>query len=203
MAGEGTAAGQRAGRPRGIRTKSAWLLALPFLVLAQPTVRALAAGAVVASLGLVLRGWSAGTIRKDEALATTGPYAHLRHPLYVGSFLIGVGLAAAGGHWLWPVLVAAFFAALYGRTVAEERERLTSRFGERYLTYAARVPAVIPRLRPYRAEGAGGLAAGGGDPGARADGFAWRRYIRNREWEALVGVAAALAVLAAKSRFVR
>jgi hypothetical protein len=180
-------------RPRGLRTKSAWLLAIPFLVAARPTGPALAAGAAVAAAGLLLRGWAAGTIRKDEALTTTGPYARLRHPLYVGSFLIGTGLAVAGGHWLWPVLVLAFFAAVYRRTVAEEAERLTSLFGERYWTYAANVPAVLPRLRPY------GRTPEEPSPRGPDDGFAWPRYLRNREWEALLGVGAALAVLAAKA----
>ena len=190
MPGGGTDGGAGSARPRGVRTKSAWLLALPFLVLAQPTARAITAGAVLVLLGLLLRGWSAGTIRKDEALTTTGPYAHLRHPLYVGSFLIGIGLGVAGGHWIWPLLVTGFFSALYHRTVAEEGERLTKLFGERYRTYATSVPAVLPRLRPYR-----GTA---GD--APSVGFTWRRYLRNREWEALLGVVAALAVLAVKAR---
>jgi hypothetical protein len=192
LVGGAVGRGGASDRPRGFRTKSAWLVALPFLALARPTASALMAGAVLAVLGLLLRGWSAGTIRKDEALATTGPYAHLRHPLYVGSFLIGIGLGIAGGHWLWPLLVSAYFAALYRRTVVEEGERLTTLFGERYLTYAASVPAVVPRLRPRR----GGEKASSPSSG----GFTWRRYLRNREWEALLGVAAALALLATKAR---
>jgi protein-S-isoprenylcysteine O-methyltransferase Ste14 len=172
--------------PRGRRTKSAWLLAVPFLVLARPTATAVGVGATLAALGLLLRGWAAGTIRKDEELTTGGPYARLRHPLYVGSFLVGLGLGVAGGHWIWPVLVGGLFATTYRRTVAEETTRLTELFGARYLEYAARVPALRPRLTPYR--------TGAATPG----GFAWRRYVRNREWEALLGAAAAFAVLALK-----
>lgn len=176
-------------RPRGTRIRIAWLLLLVFLALARPTREGLWAGALLVSLGLLLRGWAAGTIRKDEALAVTGPYAHVRHPLYVGSFLIGMGLAVAGGQWVWPVLVVAFFAAVYGRTVSEERARLTLLFGARYEEYAAEVPPLVPRLRSYQ-------------PGdVVQDGFAWARYLRNREWEALLGAAAALAALAAKLRW--
>jgi hypothetical protein len=182
-------AARASSRPRGVRTKSAWLLAVPFLALARPALEPLAAGGAIALIGLVLRGWSAGTIRKDEELTTSGPYAHLRHPLYVGSFLIGVGMSVAGGHWVWTALVVGFFAALYGRTLAEEGERLATIFGTRYQEYAARVPALLPRLTPFRpAEGA-------------TSGFAWRRYARNREWEALLGTAAAFAALAAKARW--
>jgi protein-S-isoprenylcysteine O-methyltransferase Ste14 len=169
-----------------MRTKSAWLLVVPFLVFGRPAPAALGGGAVLAVLGLLLRGWAAGTIRKDEELTTNGPYSRLRHPLYAGSFLIGMGLAVAGGHWIWPLLVVGFFAAIYGRTVADERARLTELFGARYVEYAARVPALLPRLFPYRAEA------------PASGGFAWSRYLRNREWEALLGAAAAFAILTGK-----
>jgi hypothetical protein len=143
---------------------------------------------MVATLtGLVLRGWSAGTIRKGEALTTSGPYAFLRNPLYVGSFLVGAGLAVAGGSWLWLVLFLGFFAAVYGPTIAAEAERLTEQFGQLYVDYSAEVPAFVPRLTPFR----GGVTES-------AAPFTWRQYERNREWEALLGAAAAYAALAFK-----
>lgn len=169
-----------------MRTKSAWLLVVPFLFLSSPTPGTLGGGAALAALGLLLRAWAAGTIRKDEELTTTGPYARLRHPLYVGSFLIGTGLGIAGGHWIWPALVAGFFAVIYRRTIAEERGRLTGLFGASYVEYAASVPALLPRLTPYRT------------PAAVPPGFAWARYLRNREWEASLGAVAAFAVLMIK-----
>lgn len=168
----------------GIRTKSAWLIAVPFFVLAGPTPARLAIGAVISALGLALRGWSAGTIHKNEALTTSGPYAFVRNPLYVGSFLIGGGLAVAGGSWLWLVLFLVFYAALYGPTVSAEAERLTEQFGHLYVEYSAKVPAFIPRLTPFRAGAANVL-----------EGFRWSQYERNREWEALLGAGAAFVVL--------
>jgi len=179
-------------RPRGVRTKSAWLLALPFLVLARPSSDGLWAGALLTGLGLALRAWAAGIIHKDERLTTTGPYAYLRHPLYVGSFVIGMGLAVAGGQWIWSALVVAYFVAVYRRTTSEEGERLTRLFGARYAEYAADVPPLVPRLTPYRPAD----AAGGPD-----EGFALARYLRHREWEALLGVTAAFLLLAAKLRW--
>ena len=168
----------------GVRTKSAWLIVVPFFLLAGPTRASLAIGAVLSLVGLALRAWSAGTIHKGETLTTSGPYAFIRNPLYVGSFLIGAGLAIAGGSWLWLVLFLGFFAAVYGPTVAAEAARLTEKFGHRYVEYSAQVPAFIPRLTPFR--GAGGQSAAG---------FEWSQYQRNREWEALLGAAAAFAVL--------
>ncbi|HSH75444.1 MAG TPA: isoprenylcysteine carboxylmethyltransferase family protein [Longimicrobiales bacterium] len=177
---------------RGTRTKSAWVLALLLLAFSRPTPGPLVVGAVISAVGLVIRGWSAGTIRKDESLTTSGPYAFTRNPLYLGSFLIGVGLGTAGGHWVWPVLVIIYFVAVYGRTIADETARLIELFGERYLEYAARVPTLVPRLRPYRSDVAG-----------ETSGFRWRQYVRNREWEALLGTLGALAILAARMRWPR
>lgn len=205
-------------RPRGVRTKGAWLLVLPFFLFATPTAGTLLGGALLAALGLGVRAWAAGTIRKDESLTTTGPYAYARHPLYLGSFLIGIGLALAGGHWIWPVAVVTYFVVVYSPTLREEAERLTELFGHRYVHYATRVPALVPRLRPYAPGGdahvlawpsaqasASGADAPQGDDGV-ADGeeaegaFSWRRYRRNREWEALLGALAAFVVLALELR---
>lgn len=173
--------------PRRLRLRAVWLLVIPFLWLCRPTPVLLAVGAPVAVLGLLLRGWAAGTIEKERELATGGPYAHTRNPLYLGSFLLGLGLTTAGGHWAWPALFLAFYAVAYGRTMAAEARLLEERFGERYRSWAAAVPALLPRVTPWREAGA--------DP----DGFTWARYRRNREWEAALGALAGFSFLALKA----
>jgi hypothetical protein len=145
----------------------------------------------ITAAGLLLRGWSAGTIRKGEILTISGPYAFLRNPLYVGSFLIGAGLAVAGGSWLWLALFTGFFVSVYGPTISAEAERLTEQFGQSYVDYSARVPAFIPRLTPFR-------RSERSESTELATGFRWSQYERNREWEALLGAAAAYVVLALK-----
>lgn len=160
---------------RKLRLKAVWLLIVPFLWLSRPTPSVLATGALLAVLGLVIRGWAAGTIHKERELTTTGPYAFTRNPLYVGSFFLGLGITLAGGHWIWPVLFLAFYAGVYGKTMAGERALLTEIFGDRYHAYAANVPAVAPRLTPWR------------EPGVVGGGFTLAQYVRNREWEAGVG----------------
>jgi protein-S-isoprenylcysteine O-methyltransferase Ste14 len=159
------------------------LIVVPYFVLAGPGAASIAVGLALSLLGLALRAWSAGTIEKGEVLTVAGPYAHVRHPLYVGSFLIGGGLAIAGGSWLWLLLFCGFFVAMYGPTVSAEAARLTEQFGHRYVEYAAHVPAFVPRLRPFRSREGG------------SGGFRWSQYERNREWEASLGVAAAFALL--------
>lgn len=143
-------------------------------------------GGALAAIGVLVRAWSAGTIHKNETLTVVGPYAFTRNPLYVGSFLIGLGVSIAGGHWVWPLAFLLFYGAVYRETIAHEATRLTELFGDRYREYAANVPLFVPRITPYRAAGDGG-------------GFRWSQYRWNREWEALLGVVAAFGALALKA----
>lgn len=177
---------------RRLRLKAVWLIVIPFFWFAAPSWPLLALGLGLAVFGLWIRGWSAGTIHKDEEVTTTGPYAFTRNPLYLGSFFIGLGVSLAGGHWVWPALFLAFYAAVYSRTMAGEARHLAELFPGVYGEYAEHVPGFLPRLTPWRRE----LAASGGD-----GGFRWAQYRRNREWEASLGVVAAFTVLAAKVLF--
>lgn len=181
---------------RQLRLKAVWLLVLPFLWFATPTIRLVVIGGAIAAIGLFVRGWSAGTIYKDEGLAVTGPYAFTRNPLYLGSFLIGIGVTVAGGHWLWPVLFLAFFVSVYIRTVRREERHLSAIFPADYAIWAAAVPAVIPRMTPWRPEPDEAGVLTGQSGGA---GFSRAQYMRNREWEALLGAVSAFAFLAVRS----
>ena len=173
---------------RKLRLKAVWLIVIPFFFFSRPTVGLVASGAVLAAVGLWIRGWSAGTIDKDEELTTSGPYAFTRNPLYVGSLVIGIGVSLAGGHWVWPTVFLLFYAGMYGRTMAHEEARLRELFGDRYLDYATHVPGFLPRATPYRTG-----ASGGGS------GFRWSQYTRNREWEASLGALVAFGILLSKS----
>jgi protein-S-isoprenylcysteine O-methyltransferase Ste14 len=166
---------------RTLRLKLSWLLVLPFLFLARPTPGLLLVGLFFALPGLALRALAAGHIEKDRVLATTGPYAALRHPLYLGSFLVGAGLVVAGGRWLLLPLFLGFLALVYGKTIIAEEAELARLFGDDYREYKTRVPAFVPRL--------GGGASGG---------FSAGLFLRNREWEAPLGVLGGFLILALK-----
>lgn len=172
---------------RRLRLRAVWLLVVPFLWLSRPTPLLVAVGAILAAVGLLVRGWAAGVIEKERELATGGPYAHTRNPLYLGSLLLGLGVAAAGGHWAWPALFLAFYAVAYGRTMAAEDRLLEERFGQRYRSWAAGVPAFVPRITPWQQAVQ--------EPAA----FTWARYRRNREWEAALGALAGFSLLALKA----
>ncbi len=172
-----------------MRLKGMWFLFVPALLFAHPTPRSLLVGAALAMIGSSIRTWSAGCIHKDRVLTVTGPYAHERNPLYVGSFLIGMGAAYSAGQWYYLPIVVVFFWLAYGRTVEEEAGALLEKFGEEYTEYAASVRNFLPRLLPYRASGGRDQAGGT---------FSLSRYLRNREWEGLLGVVAGFGLLVTK-----
>ena len=118
-------------------------------------------------------------------MATAGPYAFVRHPLYLGGLLIGLGLTLAGGHWIWPTTFLLFYVRMYSATIGYEEAQLERLFGDAFRAYRARVPRLLPRLLP----GPGGSLEGG---------FTLARYIRNGEWNVLLGVAAGLGMLGGK-----
>ncbi|MFQ5537544.1 MAG: methyltransferase family protein [Gemmatimonadota bacterium] len=179
---------------RVLRLRGVWLLILPFFWYARPTPWSILLGALPALAGLLLRAWAAGTIRKERELTTQGPYAFTRSPLYLGSFLLGTGVAVAGGVPLFVVLFFLFFAGVYGWTIRAETRELEELFGDAFRAYRTRVPAFLPRLTPYAA----GREGSGGGSSAEPRGFTWKGYLRYREWEAALGTLAGFAVLVLK-----
>lgn len=169
-----------------IRLKSVWLLVPLYIVLARPTPTTLIAGALFASLGALLRAWASGTIRKNNVLTTGGPYAHTRNPLYLGSFLVGLGLVVASGSLVLFVVLVGFFGFVYLPTMRAEEKRLEELFGESFRYYAARVPLFVPRLRPYQ------------PPEPHPTRFRMSRYLQHKEYEFALGVLAGFLALVAK-----
>ena len=148
------------------------------------TWQSLLIGGIVALIGVLIRGWASGHIMKNDRLATSGPYAHTRNPLYFGSFLIAVGFAVAA-HWGLIFLVGIFFLVIYAPTMAREKANIRGRFPHQYPKYQNNVPAFFPRFMPWRA------------PDAPADGvgFSMPLYMKHGEWKAALGYAGAMAYL--------
>jgi len=164
------------------RVPLGFLLGISYLFFSRPTVKLLIAGGAVAALGVAIRAWAAGHLVKNQTLATSGPYAYTRNPLYLGSALMGAGFALAGGSWILALACLVLFVAIYWPVIRREEEHLRGEFGDVYDHYAGHVPLFLPGLR--RAE-AGGK-------------FQWRRYRKNHEHEAFLGYLAVVIFLAFK-----
>ncbi|MBI3694372.1 MAG: isoprenylcysteine carboxylmethyltransferase family protein [Acidobacteria bacterium] len=164
-----------------LRVPSGFVVAALYGSFARPNEALLGAGLLVALLGLLLRAWAAGHLAKNLSLATTGPFAYTRNPLYLGTLAAAAGFAVAGRNlWLAAVLLL-YFAVVYLPVVGEEESHLCKLFPE-YAAYAAQVPRLWPRRSPAF-------------PGGR---FQWKLYLRNKEYQALVAYLVVAALLAGK-----
>jgi protein-S-isoprenylcysteine O-methyltransferase Ste14 len=112
-----------------------FLSAAIFISLAKPNPRALLVGAAISIIGLAIRAWAAGHIRKNAELATSGPYAFTRNPLYLGSFFLGLGFTVASGRWELAILFAVLFLGIYFPVMRVEASTMAELFGQQYEAY--------------------------------------------------------------------
>ena len=164
-----------------LRVSCGFVLVIAFAWWSQPSPASMAIGLPVSLFGLLLRGWATGHLEKNIRLAQSGPYAYVRNPLYLGTLTVAAGLVIAARRWPLAVLFAAVFALVYLPVIELEEQHLSQLFPE-FTGYSAKVPALRPTLRARRSP----------------QKFRWDLYIRNREYQALLGFIAGVVFLAAK-----
>jgi protein-S-isoprenylcysteine O-methyltransferase Ste14 len=121
------------------------LLVAVFSYWSAPRPELFWAGAVIALLGILVRLYASGFVMKNKELATDGPYAFVRHPLYTGNILMLIGFCLANGQ-VWPWLVGAFFLWFwYPTAISYEDSKLEKIFGDSWRTWSAHTPALIPK----------------------------------------------------------
>jgi protein-S-isoprenylcysteine O-methyltransferase Ste14 len=157
-----------------------WRVPLGFIAgafalgLARPTASTLATGAALACAGEVVRIWAAGHVEKGREVTRSGPYRYTRHPLYLGSALMGAGLAVAANSLVVVLVVAVYLAVTYTAAIRTEEAALRAQFTAEYDAYARGTTEAPPRA------------------------FSLERMRRNREHRAALGLVVALGVLALK-----
>ena len=153
-----------------LRVPAGFVMVAAFALFSHPTPWSLAVGLFVSLLGLALRAWAAGHLAKNQRLAVSGPYAFTRNPLYLGTLVTALGLAAAGHSWGLAVLFSLLFALVYLPAIELEEQHLRAILPS-YAEFARRVPLLIPRW-----------------PGSLGpDRFSFGLYRKNREYQALLG----------------
>ncbi|MGH9698875.1 MAG: methyltransferase family protein [Candidatus Acidiferrales bacterium] len=170
------------------RVRLGYPVGVAFWLLASPTAYSMIHGAILAALGLMIRAYAAGYLVKYRQLATTGPYAHTRNPLYFGSSLLAAGFAVAGHSWPGAALIFFYFAAVYYAVMRNEESDLRARYGSVFDLYASQVPLFLPRIWRVKT-----TAAANSSPPAPK--FTWTQYRRNREYQALMGTILGFAVV--------
>ena len=141
---------------------------------ATPTPQSLAIGAAIAMVGESVRLWAAGHLEKSTEVTQSVPYRLTRHPLYLGSSLIGIGMAVVANSLIVATIVAGYLALTLTAAARSEEAHLREKFGDAYDAYAEKRAPRVERS------------------------FSWRRAISNREHHTIAGLAAGLAALAAK-----
>lgn len=163
MRGEGVA--ERRDRKAGVRhpfrreklrlrVLAAYVAAVTVVVAARPSAAGILAGSLLLGAGMALRVWATGHLHKNQELTISGPYAHLRHPLYAGALLIGIGVAIAAGPAValvaLPLGLGFFFAYYLPYKERVESARLETLYGDAYRRYRDGVRPLVPQLRPWR-----------------------------------------------------
>jgi protein-S-isoprenylcysteine O-methyltransferase Ste14 len=160
-----------------MRVPVSFIFAAVYLWIARPTWIFILAGMGVVLAGLGVRALASGHIRKNAELATTGPYAYTRNPLYLGSILIALGFIVAARNWWIGAGAIVMFVVVYLPVIMAEEKYLHSEFMG-YAEYARHVPRFLPRFTQYR-------PAAGADN--RTQSFSAELYMRHREYNAALG----------------
>jgi protein-S-isoprenylcysteine O-methyltransferase Ste14 len=167
------------------RVRLGYPLAIVVLYFSKPTPRSILLGAVVGVLGLSVRAHAAGYLHKQEVLTVTGPYAHTRNPLYLGSAILALGTGMATHSWISALILIVYFAVVYSIVMQREANELLLRHGAPFEEYAHAVPLFVPRLTAAKLTGDSGGS------------FSFAQYKKNHEWQASLGFLFLLIVLSA------
>ena len=144
--------------------------------LAEPTAASVGRGLVVALIGQVLRIWAAGHIEKGREVTRSGPYRYVRHPLYLGSTIMGVGFMIAARSWIVAAIVGTYLLFTLVAAMRTEEAILDERFSGEYSAYRR----------------------GAAPPVARR--FSFARALANKEYRAVAGLAIGMAIPYWKAR---
>jgi protein-S-isoprenylcysteine O-methyltransferase Ste14 len=167
---------------RRIRVPLGFAFALLYFWLARPTVKSILIGTALVIPGLLIRALASGQLQKNEQLATRGPYAYTRNPLYLGSLILAIGFALASRSWWIVAGIILLFFAIYLPVIRGEEVFLRERFPQ-FEDYARQVPRFFPRLLPFE---------------KNRGAFSWDLYWKHREYNAALGAVVMVAALAAK-----
>jgi protein-S-isoprenylcysteine O-methyltransferase Ste14 len=167
---------------RRIRVPLGFLFAALFIWRARPTWTSIAVGAGIAAVGVAIRAVASGHISKNSELTTSGPYAYTRNPLYLGSVVVAAGFAFAARSLFVIIALVVLFVAIYVPVILAEETFLRSQFPG-FENYSRQVPRLLPRF---------------GKRAITSGSFSRERYLKHREYNALIGTAVMIAALVAK-----
>ena len=167
-----------------LRVTLGWVCGAVVLTLANPTARSIAIGIPIAAIGEAIRIWAAGHLNKAREVTTSGPYRFVAHPLYVGSTVMGIGMAIACASISVAVLIAVYLATTLTAAIKSEEAYLRRHFGDQYDLYRSGLAEKRERsaLNERRR-------------------FSLQQAIDNREHRAIAGFVAVVLLLVLKATY--
>ncbi len=154
------------------RVRAASIGLILAIIFARPDFTSFLTGLGICFLGLLIRTWSAGHLRKEKELAISGPYQYTRNPLYLGNFVIGISVAFASRSWWVLGYFAAYFLLFYPLAIKREMKRMKEFFPDEYDEYKKKTPIFFPTWKSFSSSG--------------KNKFSWKLFQKNREWRALI-----------------
>ncbi|MGD2295624.1 MAG: isoprenylcysteine carboxylmethyltransferase family protein [Candidatus Aminicenantes bacterium] len=154
------------------------------VVIAQPTPLSFILGLVLTDVGLLLRLWACGHLRKEKELTTSGPYRYTRNPLYLGNLIIGLGVVAGSYSGWVALIVALYFLVFYPVIILEEKKKMQKLFPEEYGEYSQKVPLFLPNPRTALP--------------VSEERFSWSLFQKNKEYRAWFGALVYWTIFAVK-----
>ena len=155
------------------RVRTGFICLILAIILASPNLPFLLGGIGICFLGLLIRTWSSGYLRKEKELAISGPYQYTRNPLYLGNFIIGISVVIATLSWWVLGIFIAYFVLFYPLAIKKEKERMKELFPREYGEYKKKAPLFFPSWKPFHLPG--------------KNKFSWKLFRKNKEWRALIG----------------
>jgi len=155
------------------RVRAGFLCLILVVLLARPVLASFLAGTGICCLGLLIRTWAAGHLKKEKELTVSGPYHYTRNPLYLGNFVIGTSVVIASRSWWILGLFIVYFLLFYPLVIKKEEEKMKALFPNEFEEYRKKVSLLFPSLRHPAYP--------------RKNRFSLKLYRKNREWRALIG----------------
>lgn len=157
------------------RVRAGFIGLILAILLSRPNLYSLIGGMGLCSLGLLLRTWASGHLKKEKELTISGPYRFTRNPLYLANFIIGLSVILASYSWRMVGIFVAYFLLFYPVALIREKKKMNTFFPEEYEKYKKNVPLFFPFFRSL--------------PTSYKNKFSWRLYKKNKEYRALLGAA--------------
>lgn len=169
------------------RVRACFIGLILAILLSRPNLYSLFGGVGLCSLGLLLRTWASGHLKKEKELTISGPYQFTRNPLYLANFIIGISVILASYSWWMVGVFVAYFILFYPVTLLREKEKMNTLFPEEYEKYKKRVPFFFPSFKSLLS--------------SNKNKFSWKLYKKNKEYKALLGAVLFWLIMTAKMIF--